>query len=143
MRGQLRALRLAAGDWVVMASDGLFADGPEWAAQQLELCAASGDSPQAVAELLVKTARMRAANHGRPDDITAAVLRLENTAEPAIKQKSRGSDASAGFLLLHQLKSKAKTQALPAQPNSSIFSLHLSSMAFAPREQPQGSKPLP
>ena len=77
VRGQLRALRLAAGDWVVMASDGLFADGPEWVAQQLELCAASGDSPQAVAELLVKTARMRAANHGRPDDITAAVLRLE------------------------------------------------------------------
>lgn len=77
VRGQLRTLRLAAGDCAVLASDGLLADGPEWVLQQLELSAASGDAPQAVADLLVKTARRRAAAQGRPDDITAAVLCLE------------------------------------------------------------------
>ena len=45
--------------------------------QQLELSAAAGDAPEKVAKTLVETARVRAQKTGRPDDITAAVLRLE------------------------------------------------------------------
>ena len=46
-------------------------------AKQLELSAAAGDPPEKVARILVETARARAEQTGRPDDITAAVLRLE------------------------------------------------------------------
>ena len=52
-------------------------DGPGWVAKQLELSAAAGEAPEKVAKTLVETARVRAQKTGRPDDITAAVLRLE------------------------------------------------------------------
>ena len=75
--GQSRVVHLAAGDYVVLVSDGLLADGPGWVLQQLELSAAAGEAPEKVAKTLVETARVRAQKTGRPDDITAAVLRLE------------------------------------------------------------------
>ena len=52
-------------------------DGPGWVLKQLELSAAGTDSPEQIAQELVETARARASQSGRPDDITAAVLRLE------------------------------------------------------------------
>ena len=61
-----------------LVSDGLLVDGPGWVAKQLELSAAAGEAPEKVAKTLVETARARALRTGRPDDITAAVLRLEN-----------------------------------------------------------------
>ena len=45
--------------------------------KQLELSAAAADPPEVLAKTLVETARARAEATGRPDDITAAVLRLE------------------------------------------------------------------
>ena len=75
--GQTRTLHLSAGDWAVLVSDGVLVDGPDWVLQQLELCAAAGDTPGKAAALLVKMARSRAGHTGRPDDITAAVMRLE------------------------------------------------------------------
>ena len=61
----------------VLVSDGLLVDGPGWVAKQLELSAAAGEPPEQIAKTLVETARVRAQKTGRPDDITAAVLRLE------------------------------------------------------------------
>ncbi len=78
VNGQSRMVRLAAGDLAVLVSDGLLVDDPGWVLKQLELSAASGDSPEQIAQTLVESARTRAAQGGRPDDITAAVLRLEN-----------------------------------------------------------------
>ena len=77
VNGQSRVVHLTAGDYVVLVSDGLLVDGPEWAAKQLELSAAAGEPPEQIAKTLVETARVRAQKTGRPDDITAAVLRLE------------------------------------------------------------------
>lgn len=77
VNGQSRVVHLAAGDYAVLVSDGLLVDGPGWVAKQLELSAAAGDPPEKVARILVETARARAERTGRPDDITAAVLRLE------------------------------------------------------------------
>lgn len=77
VNGQSRVVHLAAGDYAVLVSDGLLVDGPGWVAKQLELSAAAGDPPDKVARILVETARARAEQTGRPDDITAAVLRLE------------------------------------------------------------------
>ena len=77
VNGQSRVVHLAAGDYAVLVSDGLLVDGPGWVAKQLELSAAAGDPPEKVARILVETARARAEQTGRPDDITAAVLRLE------------------------------------------------------------------
>ena len=77
VNGQSRVAHLAAGDYAVLVSDGLLVDGPGWVAKQLELSAAAGDPPEKVARILVETARARAEQTGRPDDITAAVLRLE------------------------------------------------------------------
>ena len=77
VNGQSRMVHLAAGDYAVLVSDGLLVDGPGWVAQQLELSAAAGDAPEKIARTLVETARARAEKAGRPDDITAAVLRLE------------------------------------------------------------------
>ena len=68
-----------AGDYVVLVSDGLLADGPGWVLQQLELSAAKAEAPDLLAKKLVEAARARAVQRGRPDDITAAVLRLENS----------------------------------------------------------------
>ena len=78
VNGQSRVVHLAAGDYAVLVSDGLLVDGPGWVAKQLELSAAAGDPPEKVARILVETARARAEQTGRPDDITAAVLRLES-----------------------------------------------------------------
>ena len=72
-------LHLAAGDYVVLVSDGLLVDGPGWVMQQLELSAAKAEQPDVLAKKLVEAARARAVQRGRPDDITAAVLRLENS----------------------------------------------------------------
>ena len=77
VNGQSRMVHLAAGDYAVLVSDGLLVDGPGWVTQQLELSAAVGDAPEKIARTLVETARARAEKAGRPDDITAAVLRLE------------------------------------------------------------------
>ena len=68
---------LTVGDYAVLVSDGLLVDGPGWVTKQLELSAAAGEAPEKVAKTLVETARVRAQKTGRPDDITAAVLRLE------------------------------------------------------------------
>ena len=76
---QSRVVHLAAGDYVVLVSDGLLVDGPGWVMQQLELSAAKAEQPDVLAKKLVETARARAVQRGRPDDITAAVLRLENS----------------------------------------------------------------
>ena len=78
VNGQSRVVHLTVGDYAVLVSDGLLVDGPGWVAKQLELSAAAGDAPEKVAKTLVETARVRAQKTGRPDDITAAVLRLEN-----------------------------------------------------------------
>ena len=80
--GQSRMVRLAPGDVAVLVSDGLLVDGPGWVLKQLELSAAAGDSPEQIARTLVETARARAGHKGRPDDITAAVLRLEKCDAP-------------------------------------------------------------
>ncbi len=77
VNGQSRMVHLAAGDYAVLVSDGLLVDGPGWVMKQLELSAAAGDAPDKLANILVETARARAEKAGRPDDITAAVLRLE------------------------------------------------------------------
>lgn len=77
VKSESRALHLYAGDWAVLVSDGMLTDGTDWIVQQLELCAASGNSPTDTADLLVRTGRMRAQRTGRPDDITATVLQLE------------------------------------------------------------------
>lgn len=79
VNGQSRVVHLTAGDYAVLVSDGLLVDGPGWVAKQLELAAAAGDAPEKIARELVETARVRAQKNGRPDDITAAVLRLENS----------------------------------------------------------------
>lgn len=76
VNGESRKVHLTAGDWVVLVSDGMLVDGPDWIAQQLELSAERNDPPDAVAALLVRTARARAESAGRPDDITAAVMKL-------------------------------------------------------------------
>ena len=70
--GQSRVVHLAAGDYVVLVSDGLLADGPGWVLQQLELSAAKAEAPDLLAKKLVEAARARAVQRGRPDDITAA-----------------------------------------------------------------------
>ena len=80
--GQSRMVRMTAGDVAVLVSDGLLVDGPGWVLKQLELSAAAGDTPQQIAQTLVETARARAGQGGRPDDITAAVLRLERNDLP-------------------------------------------------------------
>ena len=78
VNGQSRVVHLCAGDYAVLVSDGLLVDGTAWVAKQLELSAAASEAPAQVAKTLVETARARALRTGRPDDITAAVLRLEN-----------------------------------------------------------------
>ena len=79
VNGQSRVVHLAAGDYAVLVSDGLLVDGPGWVAKQLELSAAAEEPPEKIARTLVETARTRAQKTGHPDDITAAVLRLEKS----------------------------------------------------------------
>ena len=62
----------------MLFSDGALADGPEWAAQQLGLCAAAGNTPQEMADILADGAVPRPARPP-PDDVTVAVLRLDKT----------------------------------------------------------------
>ena len=64
---------------MVLVSDGLLVDGPGWVMQQLELSAAKAEQADGSGEKLVEASRARAVQRGRPDDITAAVLRLENS----------------------------------------------------------------
>lgn len=78
VNGQSRMVHLAAGDYAVLVSDGLLVDGTGWVKQQLELSAAANEPPDKLAKTLVEMARTRAEKAGRPDDITAAVLRLES-----------------------------------------------------------------
>lgn len=78
VNGQSRVVHLAAGDYAVLVSDGLLVDGTGWVLKHLELSAAAADPPEQLAKTLVETARTRAEATGRPDDITAAVLRLES-----------------------------------------------------------------
>lgn len=75
--GQQDSITLSDGEWVVLVSDGALSDGSEWLCQQLELCAASGNTPQQVADLLADMARRRVGEGKRADDITVAVLCLE------------------------------------------------------------------
>jgi stage II sporulation protein E len=77
VNGQSRMVHLAAGDLAVLVSDGLLVDGVGWVLQQLQLSAAAQDPPAKIAAALVDAARVRAQRTGRPDDITAAVLKLE------------------------------------------------------------------
>ena len=79
--GQQNSVALNEGDWVVLVSDGALTDGSGWLCQQLELCAASGSTPQKTAELLADMAQKRAEGRRRPDDISVAVLRLERAVE--------------------------------------------------------------
>lgn len=74
--GESLQLRLAAGDWVVLVSDGMLADGPAPLARQIAEAARARRSPQQLAQALVAEARRRAEGR-RPDDMTAAVLLLE------------------------------------------------------------------
>ena len=68
---------LAEGDLAVLLSDGALADGPAWVTQQLELCAAVGNTPQEVADILAEMAAARQRPGVPPDDITVAVMQLE------------------------------------------------------------------
>ena len=77
--GRQQVLELAEGDLVVLLSDGALADGEAWVAQQLQLCAAVGNTPQEMAEIVADAARKRAAVAQMPDDITVAVLRLDRS----------------------------------------------------------------
>ena len=79
VRGRELRFGLAAGDFAVLFSDGALADGPEWAAQQLGLCAAAGNTPQEMADILADGAVRRALPGRRRDDVTVAVLRLDKT----------------------------------------------------------------
>ena len=79
VRGRELRFGLAAGDLAVLFSDGALADGPEWAAQQLGLCAAAGNTPQEMADILADGAVRRALPGRRRDDVTVAVLRLDKT----------------------------------------------------------------
>ncbi len=81
VNGESGTLQLAAGDWVVLVSDGMLVDGPDWIARQIVLSVQTGQTPAQLAQLLVRTARARAEAAGRPDDITAAVLKLERAVE--------------------------------------------------------------
>ena len=79
VRGRELRFGLAAGDLAVLFSDGALADGLEWAAQQLGLCAAAGNTPQEMADILADGAVRRALPGRRRDDVTVAVLRLDKT----------------------------------------------------------------
>lgn len=78
VNGQSRVVHLAAGDYAVLVSDGLLVDGTGWGAQAAGTLRCRCRPPEQLAKTLVETARTRAETTGRPDDITAAVLRLES-----------------------------------------------------------------
>ena len=68
---------LTEGDLAVLLSDGALADGPAWVTQQLELCAAVGNTPQEIADILAEMAAARQKPGVPPDDITVVVMQLE------------------------------------------------------------------
>ena len=76
VNGREQRLNLTEGDMAVLVSDGAVADGTDWARQQLGLCAAAGNSPQEIADILADGAVRRALPGRRRDDVTVAVLRL-------------------------------------------------------------------
>ena len=74
--GQQDSTNLHEGEWIVLVSDGVLLDGSGWLCQQLELCAACGNTPQETADIVADMARNRLGSQ-HPDDITVAVLSLE------------------------------------------------------------------
>ena len=72
--GRSTTFGLDAGDWVVLVSDGVLADGSEWLLQQLQLCAKLDHTPEQAARAIADAAVRRAGE--KQDDITVAVLRL-------------------------------------------------------------------
>ena len=73
--GRSTAFGLAAGDMVVLVSDGALCDGCDWVADQLQLSARLGQTPTQTANAVADSAQRRAGN--KQDDITVAVLQLE------------------------------------------------------------------
>lgn len=68
------SMTLREGDLFLLCSDGVTATGVEWIPSQIESC--KGESPQAIAEQLARTAKDRALP-GRDDDITVVAARIE------------------------------------------------------------------
>jgi stage II sporulation protein E len=67
-------LRLEAGDWILMVSDGAVANGDEWLETELQQW--EGDAKQ-LARRIVEQSRERRTD-GHDDDITAVALKLES-----------------------------------------------------------------
>ncbi len=77
VKGAQTTLRLQVGDLAVLVSDGMLVMGEDWILAQLTRAVASHQSPQKIAEYLVKSARATAIETAiHPDDITAAVMQL-------------------------------------------------------------------
>ena len=77
VNGQSRVVHLAAGDYAVLVSDGLLVTAPAGCSSSWSSLLPQPTPPKCWTKTLVETARARAEATGRPDDITAAVLRLE------------------------------------------------------------------
>ena len=77
--GKEHRFGLAGGDWVILVSDGVLGEGDTWLRQQIELCAAVGNTPQEMADILADTARRRQSAAAPADDITVEVLKLERS----------------------------------------------------------------
>jgi len=75
VNAESRQLQLAAGDWLVLVSDGALEGGADRLAAEIARAVQNGSSPRQLAEQLVAAAAARPTAH--PDDVTAAVLRLE------------------------------------------------------------------
>ena len=79
--GQSRVVHLAAGDYVVLVSDGLLVDGPGWVMQQLELSAAKAEQPDVLAQ-------KAGGSRPRPGRPAGASRRHYRRCSPARKQLS-------------------------------------------------------
>ena len=77
--GKEHRFGMTGGDWVVLVSDGVLGEGDTWLRQQIELCAALGNTPQEMADILADTARRRQSGTAPADDITVEVLKLERS----------------------------------------------------------------
>lgn len=77
--GKEHRFGMAGGDWIVLVSDGVLGEGDTWLRQQIELCAAVGNTPQEMADILADTARRRQSGTAPADDITVEVLKLERS----------------------------------------------------------------
>ena len=80
--GKSTALTLDAGDWVVLVSDGALADGTGWLMEQLQLCVRLDHTPEQAANVIADAAVRRAGQ--RQDDITVAILALQNAQTAAV-----------------------------------------------------------